>query len=70
MTVEKLIELLKTYNQEQQILIATDEEGNGFGDIADDFGLHIYTDDENKEHKVLVLYPESFINPEDVVDDI
>lgn len=57
MNVKQLIELLQKEDPNTIILIASDEEGNSFGDIANDFSEHEYNGE-----KVLAIYPKNHID--------
>lgn len=53
MKVKDLIKLLKQQDQELKIVIASDEEGNGFGTITNDS----LSDELVTTDGVLILYP-------------
>lgn len=67
MRVKELIKLLKKLDQDAVIDIASDEEGNNFGDISPDYGDGFLKDEEtgNKGSRVYSLYPENQQLPED-----
>ena len=65
MKVKELKRLLDTLEQDRQVLLATDEEGNGFGTIDIDIGKLKY-DNGGKKEPVVVLYPLHYINPDDL----
>jgi len=61
MTVKQLIDLLKGLDPKAQIDLASDEEGNSFGDISDSFGEGLRLDGTNS----YTLYPENSMMAED-----
>ena len=64
MTVRELrAELFKIKNQELRVILASDEEGNTFGDIGKDFGNHKIAGEEGE---VLAIYPEGHIDGSEV----
>lgn len=62
MTVKQLINLLKTLDQDAIIDIASDEEGNSFGDISDSVAEGTLVKNGKKAYS---LYPESTEQPEE-----
>lgn len=67
MIVKELIKLLKKLDPDAVIDMASDEEGNNFGDISSDFaeGYLKDKDTNNKGNRVYSLYPESCEMPEE-----
>jgi len=67
MLVKELIKLLKTLPQNAIIDIASDEEGNSFGDISPDYASGFLKDNitNNKGKKVFSLYPQNSQTPEE-----
>ena len=61
MTVKKLIKLLKTLNPNAEIDMASDEEGNSYGDISDVLGEGKRINGKNS----YTLYPENSEMAED-----
>ena len=62
MTVKELIKMLKTLDQDAIIDIASDEEGNSFGDIGEGVAEGNL---QSNGKKVYSLYPESCEQPEE-----
>lgn len=62
MTVKQLVKLLKTLDQDAIIDIASDEEGNSFGDISDSIAEGTLVKNGKKSYS---LYPETNELPEE-----
>lgn len=54
-------ELKEQKGEDIKVILASDEEGNNFGNIAEDFGIH-----RQEEIKVLALYPEDYIDGQNI----
>jgi hypothetical protein len=67
MKVKELKKILTGLDNNKQIIIASDEEGNGFGTIDTNFSELFYNNGEKKE-PVIVLYPLHYLNPDDLTD--
>ena len=66
MKIKELIKLLQKEDPEAVIDIASDEEGNSFGDIGEGFAEGIL---KETGEKVLTIYPENNEMPEDRYKD-
>lgn len=66
MTVKELKRILKEYPDTMQVILASDEEGNSFGQCSNIVGNHYY----KGQTEVLCLYPETYIDGEDIEGDI
>ena len=61
MKVKELIELLEGLNPENEIDMASDEEGNSYGDISDCWAEGKRLDGKDS----YILYPENSFTPEE-----
>lgn len=62
-TVAQLISDLKQFPQDAEVVVAGDEEGNHYGDVA------FYSPEKGKKGKlVLTIFPAGYIDGEDIFD--